>query len=367
MKKILLGVLAIAAMTGCMKEQAVQYGQKGAILFDAPYIAKANVSRAAVDPSTTTGTISAFDAWGFMDQNGGIVFDKQRVVRTGTVDGSDKGVWSYTPLAYWTPGHTYRFAALAPVDNANIELSLAGNGKMSNQGELGTITFTNTDGAVDVLYAQPAAITTGADVWTNTPVVKLSFMHLLSKVKFSFKNGFPSQYNSLEVTNIRLQVPSKGSVDLTQATRPYLWDIATPQSDIILWFGDAINTADATKGISLGSGEVGECENECLTLPVQSGTTLVPHLTILFDVVLYQGDQEAIKKSTRSAKLILDGTIPGLEKGLEQGKGYRIVAELSAKNITDQELLEIKFEDVVVEDWVYEDYDAGIIATEPAN
>ena len=366
MKKILLGVLAIAAMTGCMKEQAVRLGQSGAITFGAPFIEKAHSSRAAVDPSTTTGSISAFDVWGFMDQNTGVVFEQQRVVRTGSQANSDRGIWSYDPLAYWTPSHTYRFAALAPVDNANIELVLADNGKMSNQGELGTVTFTNTDGKVDLLYAQPDAITTGADIYTNTPVVNLRFNHLLSKIKFTFKNKFPSQHNSLEVTNITLKVPSKGSVDLTQTTRPYLWDIATAQSDITLSFGKAINAVDATKGVSLGSGEAGECEFECLTLPVKSGTTIVPHLELSFDGVLSQGDQEAIKKSTRTAKIVLDGTLKGLENGLQQGKGYRFNVELGPKNISDEELLEIKFNDVVVEEWDYEDFNAGEIETQPA-
>lgn len=364
MKKILLGIFAIAAMTGCMKEQAIRCGESGAISFGAPFIERPH-SRAAVDPSTTTGSISAFDVWGFMDQNTGVVFDKQRVVRTGTKQ-DGKGIWSYDPLAYWTPSHTYRFAALAPVDNANIELELADNGKMSNQGALGTVTFTNTDGKVDVLYAQPDAITTGADIYTNAPVVNLRFNHLLSKVKFTFKNKFPSQHNSLEVTNITLKVPSKGSVDLTQTTRPYLWDIATAQSDITLSFGKAINAVDATKGVSLGSGEAGECEFECLTLPVKSGTTIVPHLELSFDVVLYQGDQEAIKKSTRTAKIVLDGTLKGLENGLQQGKGYRFNVELGPKNISDGKLLEIKFEDVVVEEWVYEDFNAGEIETQPS-
>jgi hypothetical protein len=362
MKKILLSVLAIAAMTSCVQEQTINTGMSGAITFNAPFIEKAN-SRAAVDPSTTTGTISAFDVWGFMDQNTGTVFSQQRVNRTGSVNGTDKGIWSYNPLAYWTPNHTYRFAALAPVDDTNIQLELADNGKMSNDGALGTVTFTNVDGNVDLLYAQPAAITTGSDVYTNTPVVNLQFAHLLSKIKFTFTNGFPSEYNTMEVTNIRMQVPDKGSVDLTQTTRPYLWDIATPHNDITLSFGDAINKVDATKGVSLGSGESGECEFECLTLPIQNGTTIVPHLTVNFDVVLYQGDQVAIAKSTRTAKLVLDGSLVGLEKGLEQGKGYRINATLNSENVADGALLEIKFDEVTVDEWVEVEYDAGVIAT----
>ena len=371
MKKILLYVFAIAAMTSCMQEQTINTGESGAITFNAPFIEKAFNNRAAADPSITTGSISAFDVWGFMDQNSGTVFNQQRVIRTGSVDGSDKGIWNYSPLAYWTANHTYRFAALAPVDNSNIEVVLADNGKMSNDGALGTVTFTNTDGKLDLLYAQPAAITTGNDIYTSTPVVNLQFAHLLSKIKFTFTNGFPSPYNTLEVTNICMQVPSKGSVDLTQTTRPYLWDVVTTNNDITLSFGNAINKLNATKGVSLGSGESGECEFECLTLPIQNGTTLVPHLNVTFDVVLYQGDQVAIAKSNRLAKLVLDGSLTGLEKGLEQGKAYRIHATLNSENITDDKLLEIKFDDVKVDEWITTEnpevvYDAGAINTQPA-
>jgi hypothetical protein len=168
-----------------------------------------------------------------------------------------------------------------------------------------------------------------------------------------------------------MQVPNKGSVDLTQTTRPYLWDVVTTNNDITLSFGNAINKLDATKGVSLGSGESGECEFECLTLPIQNGTTLVPHLNVTFDVVLYQGDQVAIAKSNRLAKLVLDGSLTGLEKGLEQGKAYRIHATLNSENITDDKLLEIKFDDVKVDEWITAEnpevvYDAGAINTQPA-
>ena len=364
MKKILLGALAFAAMTSCMKDQVVSSPESSAIAFEGAFVEKVHQSRAAVDPSTTTGSIDAFDVWGFMKEPNGIVFDAQRVTRTGTVQGTDKGIWTYSPLAYWAPEQTYYFAALAPVDNANIQVTMANGKLMSEKGALGTVTFTNTDGKVDLLYAQPAPITTGKDVISTEPAkVGLEFAHLLSKVKFTFKNGFKNPYNSLEVKNIKLEVPTNGYVDLTQDARPYLWTVTDLTNTVELSFGDVINNTDETKKALLDITEAGLCAEENLTIPVQSSTTIVPNLIVSFDVVLYQGDQPAI--TTRKQSVIeLKGEQKGLEKGLEQGRAYHFIATIDHTNILDGELKPIEF-DVKVNDWAETvEYDGGVIETE---
>lgn len=361
MKKYLLGILAVIAMTSCVKDQLVHTGMSGAITFNAPFILNVT-NRAAEDPSITTGSIDAFDVWGFMNGNGGIVFDQKRVVRTGTVEGSDKGIWSYSaPIMYWFPNRTYRFAALAPVDNSDIQFELAENGKMSNEGALGTVSFTNKDGQLDLLYAQPDAIVTGSqdELLANAPIVGLVFKHLLTKVKFSFRNGFQSEYNSMKVTNIRLKVPTTGSVDLTQTTHPYEWQVSSAYDALTLNFGDVVNVTDPSKGAHLGIGEVGVCEFERLTIPVKQSANAAPELIVEFDVELYQGEEVAIEKSTRTAKLVFDGSINKIESNgsvskltaLEQGRGYRINALLSNENVAEDELLVIKFDGIRVGEW----------------
>ena len=370
MKKVLLVALAVATMTSCMKDQVISQKQS-AIGFADTFVEKVHKGRAAVDPSTTTASIDAFDVWGFMDQNTGLVFDQMRVNRVGN-DANGKGIWEYSPLAYWLPNHTYYFAALAPVDNANITVTLADDGKLSNvdasKGALGTVAFKNIEGGkVDLLYAQPAPITTGDDVIANEPAkVGLQFAHLLSKVKFTFVNGFQNEFNDLEVKNIQMQVPAEGSVDLTQTTRPYLWTITDLKNTVTLSFGDVVNNADATKGAKLAITESGLCAEECLTLPVQSSTTIVPNLIITFDVVLYQGDQVAYT-ATKTSTIVLDGTIAQLANGLEQGKAYHFVATLDHSNIVDGGLKPIEF-DVTVNEWVTTEnpeveYDGGVIET----
>ena len=366
MKKVLLAVLAVATMTSCMKDQVVRQSQS-AIGFADAFVEKVHKGRAAVDPSTTTASIQAFDVWGFMDKNTGIVFDKMRVNRVGS-DANGKGIWEYSPLAYWLPNHTYHFAAIAPVDHADITVTLADDGKLSNDGALGTIAFKNESlGKVDLLYAQPAAITTGDDVITNEPAkVGLQFAHLLSKVKFTFTNGFQNEYNTLEVKNIKMTVPVEGSVDLTQTTRPYLWTITDLKKTVDLLFGDVVNNVDATKGALLAISESGLCAEECLTIPVQSSTTIVPNLILTFDVVLYQGDQVAYT-TTKTSTIILDGSIPQLAKGLEQGKAYHFMATIDHSNIVDGGLNPIEFE-VTVDEWVTDEnpevvYDGGVIET----
>ena len=364
MKKFFLGVFAIAGLVACVQTEEVDIPNlaDNQIAFGG-YVG--NSVRTAVDPSTTVGGLNHFTVWAYVGDSQGEVFNSTLVSKDGN------NAWTYDDARYWMDGHDYRFFAITPYGKGVSHVEVVNNPMKAehdpfNNG-LGQINFTNENGTEDVLYASSNESTK-----ISVPEkVTFNFNHLLSKIKFTFTNGFPSPYNTLEVTNICMQVPSKGSVDLTQTTRPYLWDVVTTNNDITLSFGNAINKLDATKGVSLGSSESGECEFECLTLPIQNGTTLVPHLNVTFDVVLYQGDQVAIAKSNRLAKLVLDGSLTGLEKGIEQGKAYRINATLNSENITDDKLLEIKFDDVKVDEWITAEnpevvYDAGAINTQPA-
>ena len=325
MKKLLLGVFTIAAMASCVKEHTVAALEQKAISFD-NFVQHTK----AIDPSFNNGDnkITAFYVWGFMTAPTGVVFDKELV----SYDAAAAG-WTYTNLQYWAPSKSYKFAALAPVNNDKIQVTLANGDYMSAEGVLGTVAFENVDGTVDLVYAED-----GVDTPTTIPAdpekVHLTFQHLLSKIKFTFTNGLPSANNTVVVENVKLVVPAKGSSDL--AVKPYVWTTETTagSATTVLEFG---NVLDANGEAHLAPAVAGVIENERLTIPFATSYSELEHV-VSFDVTIYAGDQVA-QTITKTAVLTAD---------FKAGKCYNITATLNAENLG---LKPIDFT-VTVEDWV---------------
>lgn len=350
MKKFFVGVLAIASLVACAQEETIRSQAPASISFENAFVQGTSSKPVrAIDPSITTETIDAFDVWGYMDANTGVVFDKERVVKTETG-------WAYENLAYWAPSHTYYFAALAPVDHSNIVLTLADDGKYMKEQGLGTVAFTNIDGTDDLLYSKVVKVVTPAEIAAEPEPVKLLFRHLLSKVKFTFKNGFTNANTTLKVSDIQMVVPGYGTIDLTKD--PYSWVVTEDVQTATLLFGDA-STAEGDAIIPvLGAGV---CADERLTIPVASTQTLKAVYEISFNVTLLQGDQVAYEGRKKT-------TIENIT--LEIGKAYNFVATLNHKNVADSELYPIEFE-AEVEDWVIDTaindsfvIDGGVVDTE---
>ena len=325
MKKLLLGIFTIAAMASCVKEHTVAALEQKAISFD-NFVQHTK----AIDPSFNNGDnkITAFYVWGFMTAPTGVVFDKELV----SYDAAAAG-WTYTNLQYWAPSKSYKFAALAPVNNDKIQVTLANGDYMSADGVLGTVAFENVDGTVDLVYAED-----GVDTPTTIPAdpekVHLTFQHLLSKIKFTFTNGLPSANNTVVVENVKLVVPAKGSSDL--AVKPYVWTTETTagSATTVLEFG---NVLDANGEAHLAPAAAGVIENERLTIPFATSYSELEHV-VSFDVTIYAGDQVA-QTITKTAVLTAD---------FKAGKCYNITATLNAENLG---LKPIDFT-VTVEDWV---------------
>ena len=340
MKKLFLGVMAIAALVACNNENVIEKSQ-ATIAFGDSFVQSSNtkpVGRAAADPTYNNDKtlLEAFDVWGFMTKNTGVVFDKERVTRTA------EG-WSYSNLAYWTTNRDYKFAALAPVDHSNIEVTLAVDNKyLSEDGALGTVTFTNLDGTDDLLYTTQTA-STGDTIAAEPAPVHLMFKHLLSKVKFTFTNGFANQFTSMAISNVKMVVPAKGTIDLTQPT-PWVWNIVDATNTTTLEFGNTTAPADETV-TSVGVGQTLEVLNERLTFPLSTTQNIRIAYQVSFDVTLYQGDQIAYQETKTTT--LEDVT-------LEMGRCYNITATLNAENL---KLKPIEFS-VEVEPWI----DGGEIA-----
>ena len=336
MKKLFVCALAVGLFTACSQDETISQQSPMQISFDGAFVE--NATRAAVDPSITNedgeNPIADFDVWGFMDEASGVVFNREKV----TKNGSD---WSYANTQYWLPKHTYYFAAVAPAQSNNISVTTP-NDETAEFG-LGTISFTNVDGGEDLLYAAVAApITTGDKIEAQPDPVKFTFNHMLSKVKFTFKNGFTNTNSTIKISDVTMTAPESGSINVAQAdwwTNNH-WVLTEGKENAkTLEFGNTKGSNDLT----LAATKSDECELERLTIPADKTQKYV----VKFWVQLYQGDLLAIE-GERTAE------ITGV--ALEIGKAYNFTAELNASNLTDDvtenPLFPITFEVEEVKDWV---------------
>ena len=322
MKKLLVLALATIGMVACFNEEVVQLPKSDTIRFADAFID--NSTRGAVDPSTTKESLTAFDVWAYMTSTSGTVLVDEDV----QLDGGD---WDYRNLQYWTPNKNYFFAALAPMNSNNWDLdaSQAVFPDPDNQvaGGAGLVTFTNVDGGEDLLYATAYVTTPDMSVLQSQGMetVKFQFQHLLSKVKFTFKNGFLTDNATVKVENIEMTAPKSGSINLGTG---YQWVLGTEAKTYEFGHAGTI-TKQATA----------ECDKERLTIPAAADYTY----TIDFDITLYYGAEEAYTVHKQSV-------VTGV--ALEMGKAYNFVAEITPDNLN---LLPIVFEVVGVDAWV----DAG--------
>ena len=323
MKKLFVALLAVAGLTACFNEEVVRVQDPTAISFEANWVENATRADVAVDPSTTTESLTGFKVWGFMDEVSGKVFEGEEV--TGS-----QGNFTYNNIAYWMPGHTYYFAALAPI-GGNWALNTAA----ANTYGAGIVDFVNDYGTEDLIYA---ANVESAPALGTAQTVYFTFSHLLSKVKFTFTNGFTNENMYIDVKNVRIvNAPKAGSINLAVEN---WWDNnddwKLTQDKVELAFGDA---CDKT---AMGKTQV--AANERLTIPASAEY----EYEVKFDVALYMGDVLAYE-GTKTSK------VQGV--ALEMGKAYNFSATLNASNFTEdgKELMPIVFDVQEVKDWV----DAG--------
>lgn len=311
-KLIILGVAAIS-FAACVQEQVIEAPQGNAITFDGAFVDKA--TRAAVDPSTSTSSLTGFDVWGFVKEHDGIVFVDQDITRTDNTT-----PWTYTGTQYWVPDQPYYFSALAPMNSDNIEHALA-TGEKAKLG-LGTLTFTNKAGTEDLLYAHTYMASKG--LAEPADPVTFQFQHLLAKVKFTFKNGFITDNASVQVRDIKMKVPAEGSIDVAQADYSNAWVPAGEK--VTLAFGDVVKLADGANA---------ESAHERLTIPAPASYVY----DITFTVDLYMGAQLVYT-------VPLTSVVTGVE--LEIGKAYNFTADITPESL---ELDNITFDVIKVDNW----------------
>ena len=323
MKKALVAILSLAALVACSQDSVVKTPDSTAISFDNMFVE--NKTRAAADPSTTTANIDEFAVWGFRNTADELVFNNERVYKNGAE-------WTYDHLQYWMEGKDYFFGAVSPVNHEDVTVDTQ---TMSKDG-LGTISFTNTDGSVDLIYAEKVVY--ASEINPSAPEkVKLQFAHLLSRVKFSFKHNFPNELTTVAVKNIKINnSPANGSIDVTVARADWSWNLPQNGATMIVDFGHVENGSEFA-----AMDTYYESDKYRLIIP----TDATRNHDITFDIIVYNNHVEA---QTYSISTTLK------DKAFVQGKSYNIVTEITPDNIVDGGLKPIEFEVIEVEEWLDE-------------
>ena len=322
MKKLFTLALAFAALASCSKVESLETSAAGQIAFGDSFVEIK--TREAVDPSTTTASINAFDVWAFMNEPSGTVFAGERVTK------SESGEWTYNALQYWVPSKSYYFYAVSPVGDANISIDVTEINKIG----IGEIAFTNENGTCDLIYAAKN-VNTDAVIADNPDKVHLQFAHLLSKLKFTFTNLFTNENAHLAVKNIVItDAPKVGNIALNVTERA--WEITDGQFTL-LEFGSV------NEGKAFNINESFECAAERLTIPADN----TRRYNIEFDLELYYGDELALS----SHKVVkLEG------QTFEIGKNYNIKADITPNNFAEEALKPIEFT-VEVDEWIEGTFD----------
>ena len=308
MKKIFFSALAVLSLAACMQEAVVETPQGGAIAFDNAFVG--NATRAAVIDNTN---LNAFKVWGYVNAPKGTVFNGNVVSKS-----NETGTWEYTGgTQYWAPNNNYVFAAVAPVTlNWNLTME-------TTQESARTLTFEN-DGNTDLIYATKTVQSAG--VGEKNDAVALEFKHLLSKVKLSFTNGFPTNA-TVALTNIEMQTPKNASIDLA-ASEP-AWTTVDKKT---FEFSDVTMNATASADVE-----------EYFIVPAEA--------VITFDLAVSVGT-EKVYTGSKSA------TLP--TEAFEMGHAYNLSAEIDADALNFDEIV---FTVEGVNDWV----DAGNDSDKAAN
>ena len=317
MKKILFAAAAAFALVACEQEKVTEVPQDLAISFGQTFVEGTYYRTKVADPSTTTESITGFNVWGYMDDTSCAILEAEDVDKVN-------GAWTYLNTQYWTPGHTYYFAALAPKDSENWALETAG----ANEYGAGVVSFKNVDGTEDLLYTSKNVTTPDMATLTaaGMPEVDFIFNHLLSKIKFTFGNAFETSNYTVEVKDVKMSVPAEGTIDLAVENWWDNDDWTLGQGETVLAFGDVVE---------LGVGERAAAADQRLTIPAAASQ----EYAVSFTIVMYVSGLEAMEvQKTAVLKNV----------AFKMGKSYNIMVELNPDNLG---LHPIVFDVVEVKDW----------------
>ena len=213
-------------------------------------------TRSVNDPSFTNSSMfDDFAVYGYVE--GAVLFDGTKVAKT--IENNDlESYWQYEGTQYWIAGANYNFNAVAPLTNGGW-VKADGTDKDKT-----VLSFTN-NGTTDLLYAT----TPQQGKVSGNDAVEFNFRHTLSKVKFSFENGYNATNATIKVKDIVITNPHKTATAVL--TGETAWSGLAAADDFTLNFGMATD-AETTTGkenveVAYAYGATYESQNERFLIP----------------------------------------------------------------------------------------------------
>lgn len=319
MKKIFVAVLAVAAMVACSTEQTIVAPQGEAIGFDT-----------FVENSTRANDLVAgnfdFGVYGLVAKGGesALIFNDKQIAKDGT----------YSPAQYWIASAQYYFSAFAPYAGRAWSYD-------TTTAHTGTVTFDNKTAQAnqDFLFAYVQPNVTPDKITSQPEAVKFTFKHMLSRVMFTFSNGFANNSNiALEVYDVTItDAIDSAKLAISEGTAAAAWKdfSATTFSRNFGQVGNETRAHLVDAGVE--NGTVSASTEHFYLIPANKA------YNVTFKVDLYQA---GVKLDTyeRSA------TIPATE--MKSGMSYNIKTSLTPQNTSDDgQLYPIVFNVNGVEGW----------------
>lgn len=317
MRKVLIALAAISAVA-CSNEHTIDAPKGAAIEFSNLFVE--NSTRAAVD--ITKDNIENFGVFGWVEND-----DKQGQIFNNTTVYKQGGEYIYDIAQYWIANAQYYFAALAPKQGAAWTYT-------PTDAQNGTISFDNVEAKAeqDVVFDFVAPKRTPVAITAKPSAVSFNFHHILSRVKFSFKNGFAAASNiSLDVNSIVIKnAYTNGTLKVVDGALAQSWD------------------AEGTTEVAFGNATL-EGSTQSTIYPGDTAKTahlyLIPGnatYNIEFKVTLYQAGVE-LAHYNRTATITVN---------MERGKSYELKATLNQNNTADHgELSPIEFTVGNIDGW----------------
>ncbi|MBP3290533.1 MAG: fimbrillin family protein [Alistipes sp.] len=257
MKKLFIATLAIAALASCNKDQVINF-DKFPINFGEAFVDNS----VRVDYSNAN-TLQGFNVYGTVTGTAGIVplfdGDGATVSRNGA---AYNAAWNCSESEYWIPGASYSFAAVVDATPTIV------NGLPTALKTIADDAATDNMNLKDMLYATQSVAGTSVTADYNE-LVKFTFSHLLSKVKFTVKSNAEGTYKHT-VTNITVSNYTEGTYTIDGGT----WAHATATDKNVAFASIEGVTSTDTNGVS---------NADMLLVPTTSD------FVVTFTVELYKG------------------------------------------------------------------------------
>lgn len=285
-----------------------------------------------------------------------IVFDGKSNQSHVTSDGN---AWGYEPINYWLFDKTYKFAAYGPAAALN-----KGEASFNYTTNALTIKDFTSEGTLDLVVAEATpegyTVNTPAEgVDATVSAVKFKFFHALSKVRFTFVNGWRNHV-TLTVSDVKITgVKNTGTLTtngtladaavgngiswtLGTDTKEYTW-ADTFESSVFTQNSNFDYTENETTGVITATPNA---RYEYFLMPQDIATDAIK-LTLTCKVTNSAGQGPNLGNDSNVATVTI--TIPNDQVSKwEAGKAYNYNLTLDGKFFG---LLPINFDNITVNDW----------------